>query len=212
MTTNNEKMSAEEIARLIMAIAMDDKNNPFVVGFSTNTNAYATECTCDECKYADLIAIAEADYRKDQAKAQQVANFEYNQAMKAVKAPTQFPIEMKMPKGWTVESFMATSPSKENVMDMCCQIANLYNCDITDTFFFEMFESLLALRTEGLFFDDRYSAGYHDACLLGVVNWKIAKGNEKLIALNADFDKFVEVAHTLNAPKERLEKLFPYRK
>ena len=119
---------------------------------------------------------------------------------------------MKMPKGWTVQSFMEISPSKENVMDMCCQIANLYNCDITDTFFFEMFESLLALRTEGLFFDDRYSAGYHDACLLGVVNWKVAKGNEKLIALNADFDKFVEVAHTLNAPEERLEKLFPYRK
>ena len=149
------------------------------------------------------------DTNKAQVQAKQKAQLEQTCA---VPATAKFPIEMKMPKGWTVQSFMEISPSKENVMDMCCQIANLYNCDITDTFFFEMFESLLALRTEGLFFDDRYSAGYHDACLLGMVNWKIAKGNEKLIALNADFDKFVEVAHTLNAPEERLEKLFPYRK
>ena len=149
------------------------------------------------------------DTNKAQVQAKQKAQLEQTCA---VPATAKFPIEMKMPKGWTVQSFMEISPSKENVMDMCCQIANLYNCDITDTFFFEMFESLLALRTEGLFFDDRYSAGYHDACLLGVVNWKVAKGNEKLFTLSSKFDEFVHLAGALNISAKQLEQLLPARK
>lgn len=169
MTTNN-KMSAEEMARLIMAIAMDDKNNPFVVDFSTDT------------------------------------------AVGAAKGSSQFPIEMQMPKGWTVQSFMETSPSRENVLDMCCQVANLYNCDVTDTFFFEMFESLLLLRKEDLFFDDTYTTGYHDACLLGLVNWKVIKGNEDAAELARKFDEFVVLAKDLGITSEQLEQLLPYRK
>ena len=191
MTTNNEKMSAKEleIALLIQAgILSADSFSPF-----------------DEKAYLQDLQ----DTNKAQIQAKQKAQLEQTCA---VPTTAKFPIEMKMPKGWTVQSFMETSPSRENVLDMCCQVANLYNCDVTDTFFFEMFESLLLLRKEDLFFDDTYTTGYHDACLLGLVNWKVIKGNEDAAELARKFDEFVVLAKDLGITSEQLEQLLPYRK
>ena len=112
---------------------------------------------------------------------------------------------------FNLQVFMANNPSREEVLETCCTFANGNCLEITDSYIWTMFETLLDLRVEE-FFNDTYSLGYLGAEVFGQRNWKVAKGNGKLFTLSSKFDEFVHLAGALGISAKQLEQLLPARK
>ena len=112
---------------------------------------------------------------------------------------------------FNLQVFMANNPSRDEVLETCCTFANGNCLEITDSYIWAMFETLLDLRVEE-FFNDTYSLGYLSAEVFGQRNWKVAKGNGKLFTLSSKFDEFVHLAGDLNISAKQLEQLLPARK
>ena len=223
MTTNNEKMSAEEMTLAMMLKAgfvNPDTLNPFVVGFSTHPYpalrewSGGCECSasykCDECKYDDwMTELQEEDSKAFSQHLQEREN--ERRGLQVVPAhsgvvPSQKPREM-----FNLQAFMANNPSREEVLETCCAFANGNCLEITDSYIWTMFETLLDLRVEE-FFNDTYSLGYLSAEVFGQRNWKVVKGNGKLFTLSSKFDEFVHLAGDLGISAKQLEQLLPARK
>lgn len=120
------------------------------------------------------------------------------------------PIQPTTSNQWLL-SFMAQQPTREMVLETCCAFANGNCLEITDSYIWTMFETLLDLRVEE-FFNDTYSLGYLSAEVFGQRNWKVAKGNGKLFTLSSKFDEFVHLAGDLGISAKQLEQLLPARK
>ena len=223
MTTNNEKMSAEEMTLAMMLKAgfvNPDTLNPFVVGFSTHPYpalrewSGGCECSagykCDECKYDDwMTKLQEEDSKAFSQHLQEREN--ERRGLQVVPAysgvvPSQKPREM-----FNLQAFMANNPSREEVLETCCAFANGNCLEITDSYIWAIFETLLDLRVEE-FFNDTYSLGYLSAEVFGQRNWKVVKGNGKLFTLSSKFDEFVHLAGDLGISAKQLEQLLPARK
>ena len=112
---------------------------------------------------------------------------------------------------FNLQAFMANNPSREEVLETCCAFANGNCLEITDTYIWTTFETLLDLRVEE-FFNDTYSLGYLSAEVFGQRNWKVAKGNGKLFTLSSKFDEFIHLAGDLGISAKQLEQLLPARK
>ena len=112
---------------------------------------------------------------------------------------------------FNLQVFMANNPSRDEVLETCCTFANGNCLEITDSYIWAMFETLLDLRVEE-FFNDTYSLGYLSAEVFGQRNWKVAKGNGKLFTLSSKFDEFVHLAGDLGISAKQLEQLLPARK
>ena len=222
MTTNNEKMRERDIMAILLnaGILDADSVNPFVVGFSTHPYpalrewSGGCECSagykCDECKYDDwMTELQEEDLKAFSQHLQEREN--ERRGLQVVPAysgvvPSQKPREM-----FNLQAFMANNPSREEVLETCCAFANGNCLEITDTYIWTMFETLLDLRVEE-FFNDTYSLGYLSAEVFGQRNWKVVKGNGKLFTLSSKFDEFVHLAGGLGISAKQLEQLLPARK
>ena len=222
MTINNKKMSERDIMAILLnaGILDADSGNPFVVGFSTNPHPAlrewcgGCECSagykCDECKYDDWMAeLQEEDSKAFSQHLQEREN--ERRGLQVVPAysgvvPSQKPREM-----FNLQVFMANNPSREEVLETCCAFANGNCLEITDSYIWAMFETLLDLRVEE-FFNDTYSLGYLSAEVFGQRNWKVVKGNGKLFTLSSKFDEFVHLAGDLGISAKQLEQLLPARK
>ena len=219
----NKKMSPKEleIALLIQAgILSADSFSPFVVGFSTHPEAVvdewsgSCECSagykCDECKYDDwMTELQEEDSKAFSQHLQEREN--ERRGLQVVPAYSGVVPSQKPRTTFNLHVFMANNPSREEVLETCCAFANGNCLEITDTYIWAMFETLLDLRVEE-FFNDTYSLGYLGAEVFGQRNWKVVKGNGKLFTLSSKFDEFVHLAGALNISAKQLEQLLPARK
>ena len=112
---------------------------------------------------------------------------------------------------FNLQAFMANNPSREEVLETCCAFANGNCLEITDSYIWTMFETMLDLRLEE-FFNDTYSLGYLGAEVFGQRNWKVVKGNEGALDRAEKFDAFVVLAGDLGISAKQLEQLLPARK
>ena len=223
MTTNNQKMSAEELALAMMLKAgfiNPDTLNPFVVGFSTHPHppvgnwSGGCECgtgyTCDECKYADWMTELQENDKKAYLQDLQEQKDE-RRGLQVVPAHSSIVASAKPRMTFNLQVFMAHNPSREEVLETCCTFANGNCLEINESYIWAMFETLLDLRVEE-FFNDTYSLGYLSAEVFGQRNWKVVKGNGKLFTLSSKFDEFVHLAGDLGISAKQLEQLLPARK
>ena len=222
MTINNKKMSERDIMAILLnaGILDADSGNPFVVGFSTNPHPAlrewcgGCECSagykCDECKYDDWMAeLQEEDSKAFSQHLQEREN--ERRGLQVVPAYSGVVPSQKPRTTFNLQVFMANNPSREEVLETCCAFANGNCLEITDTYIWTMFETLLDLRVEE-FFNDTYSLGYLSAEVFGQRNWKVVKGNGKLFTLSSKFDEFVHLAGDLGISAKQLEQLLPARK
>ena len=222
MTINNKKMSERDIMAILLnaGILDADSVNPFVVGFSTHPHptlrewSGGCECSagykCDECKYDDwMTELQEEDSKAFSQHLQEREN--ERRGLQVVPAYSGVVPSQKPRTTFNLQVFMANNPSREEVLETCCAFANGNCLEITDSYIWTMFETLLDLRVEE-FFNDTYSLGYLSAEVFGQRNWKVVKGNGKLFTLSSKFDEFVHLAGDLGISAKQLEQLLPARK
>ena len=222
MTTNNKKMNERDIMAILLnaGILDADSVNPFVVGFSTYPHppignwSGGCECSagykCDECKYDDWMAELQEEDSKAFSQHLQEREDE-RRGLQVVPAQSSVIASAKPREMFNLQAFMANNPSREEVLETCCAFANGNCLEITDSYIWTMFETLLDLRVEE-FFNDTYSLGYLSAEVFGQRNWKVAKGNGKLFTLSSKFDEFVHLAGDLGISAKQLEQLLPAHK